>query len=72
METIRITIICLVLSPLAYRLLMPFIAWIVPKAAMNNAANYIGRTEKKYSFNGVIKSIMEFLKGDRAKKNAKE
>ncbi len=63
METL-ITIIIILLS---YRLLLPFVAWIVPIKRMNAAAKYFEQTEKRFPIKDVIKSFLEWMKkrGDK-------
>jgi hypothetical protein len=42
------TMIYLIIVVLGYKILMPFIAWIVPPQRMESAANYIERTERRF------------------------
>jgi hypothetical protein len=52
---------------LLYKLLMPFVACIVPPDRMNNAAKYIERTERRFP----TKSMSNWFKAWREKKKGK-
>ncbi|MHB8261143.1 MAG: hypothetical protein ACYDCN_09910 [Bacteroidia bacterium] len=52
---------------LVYKLLMPFVAWIVPPDKMNTAAKYIERTERRFPTKVLFKWLRQIR--DKSKKN---
>ena len=55
----------IVLSSLVYKLLMPFIAWIVPPEKMNQAASYIQKTQREFYEKEIRKLILKWLKKNK-------
>ena len=49
---------------LTYKLLMPFVAWIVPVDRMNSAAKYIEKTERRLP----TKVLLQFFRRIQKKK----
>lgn len=52
--------IYLLITVLAYKLLMPFVAWLVPSDKMNDAAKYIERTERRFPTKEIIKWFVQW------------
>lgn len=64
MEIILYTLIVV----LAYKLIMPFIGWIVPERGMNNAAKYIERTERRFPTKDVVNTLTQWWQKKRGNK----
>lgn len=58
----------LLVAVLLYKILMPFVAWIVPPDRMKNAADYIERTERRFP----TKDIGNWFSKWRNKKRGKK
>lgn len=52
----------IILIILIYKLVMPFIAWIVPQNRMESAAKYIERTERRFPTKNLFNYFNEFRK----------
>lgn len=53
---------------LLYKLILPFVGLIVGTKSMNDSANYIERTERRFPTKDVIKWLIEWLKRKKDKK----
>ena len=53
------TITFLVLTLLVYSIIMPFVAWIVPKSAMQKASGYVSKVIPILGLKELIKSIFK-------------
>ena len=56
------------ITVLAYKLLMPFVAWIIPTKGMEDAAKYIRRTERRFPTKDIVKTITEWMKNKSGNK----
>lgn len=71
LKSSKMELVLVVAMKLVYKLLMPFVAWLVPKDTMNNAANYIERTEQPLPTKEVVKWLLKHKKHN-TKKNRKK
>jgi hypothetical protein len=62
------SIFYIILLILSYKLLMPFVGWIVPQSGMENAAKYIERTERRFP----TKDFLSFFSQMRKRINRKK
>jgi len=53
---------------LGYKLLMPFVAWIVPSSKIDAAAKYIERTERRFPTKSITNWFREWGKNKNTKK----
>lgn len=60
------TVTTLVMALLIYTIVMPFVAWIVPKSAMGRASGYVSKVIPILGLKELIKSI---FKAREIKKN---
>lgn len=62
------TVTTLVMALLIYTIVMPFVAWIVPKSAMGRASGYVSKVVPILGLKELIKSIFKQQNNKKTKR----